>query len=150
MTDFEIRNAESVDALVRRINAHADSKAIKREFFSGLNRATKPIREDMKEAASDAAPSGYASAVAADFSARTSAKGGRFAGVTIWAKGKRRNLVGMNQSGQLRHPLFGNRRFWFSQSVRRGFFEEAFDDNRDEATRDAVRVMEDIARKVAD
>lgn len=148
MTDFEIRGSDDVDALVRRLNAHADAKAIKREMFSGLNRVTKPIREDMKDAAAKAAPSGYSSAVASDFSARTSAKGGRFAGVTIWAKGKRRNLVGMNRDGRLRHQLFGNRRFWFSQSVERGFFDKAFEENQGEATRAAVGVMEDIARKV--
>lgn len=148
MADFEIRGGEDVAALVKRINQHGDAKAIKREMFAGINRATKEVRADMKQAPAKVLPGAYGAAVSKDFTARTSAKGGAFAGVTIWTKAKNRDLLRMNRDGRLRHMLFGDRRFWWSQSVPREFLDDAFDASRPEVQRGVVNAMEDIARKI--
>lgn len=151
MADFEIRGADDVDALVRRISQHADAKAIKREMFQGLNRSTKDVRADMKDSIPRALPqrNGLAGTFQKTTRFRTSAKSGKYAGVTIWANNRGhdiRTLMGK----RLRHPVFGNRSKWVTQTagVNPTVFEKSFEDQKPDVTRDIKRVMEDIARKV--
>ena len=151
MADFEIRGADDVDALVKRIGSHADAKAIRKEMFAGLNRSTKEVRADMKDAIGSALPSrgGLAKSVQSSTRFSTSAKSGRNAGVTIWARSKGATASRANTAGMVRHPVFGGRR-WVTQTagVRKGFLDESFDKQKPEITRDIKRVMEDIGRKV--
>lgn len=151
MADFEIRGTDDVDALVRRISQHADAKAIKREMFQGLNRSTKDVRKDMKDAIPDALPTrgGLSAAVQKDTRLTTTAKSGKYAGVTVWAKSRKRDIRTL-MGKRLRHPVWGNRRLWVNQSagVNPGVFEKSFVDQKPDVTRDIKRVMEDIARKV--
>lgn len=154
MGDVELRGAEDVDALVRRIRLHADAKAIRRELYQGLNRATKPVREDMKASILPSLPSrgGLAALVYAKASITTSAKGGKWAGVSIKARGRKGggDIARMNRTGRLRHPVFGNRGAWVTQSagVNPGFLDDAFKNARPDVTRAVSRVLDEIARKV--
>ncbi len=151
MADFEVRGADDVDALVRRIRTHADAKAIRKELFAGLNRATKEVRADMKASIGPSLPSrgGLAALVMAKVSLRTTAKSGKYAGVSIVARHKDYDLRRLN-AGRLRHPVFGNRRVWVEQTagVEPGFLDEAFKKNQADVARSVTRVMEEIARKV--
>lgn len=152
MADVEIRGGEDVDALVRRIRTHGDAKAIRKELLAGLNRVTKGTREDMKASIPASLPSrgGLASLVHREANLRTSAKGGRYAGVTIFANRRGgRDLRRLNQ-GRLRHPVFGNRGVWVNQTagVEAGFLDEAFENDKPEITRGITRVLEDIARRI--
>lgn len=152
MSDFDVKGGDDVDALVRRIRTHADAKAIRRELFAGLNRATKSVREDMKASIAPSLPSrgGLATLVMAKASLTTGAKAGKWAGVSIKARHKSYDLRRLNQ-GRLRHPVFGNRRVWVQQTagVNPGFLDEAFKKNRDDVARSVSRVLDEIARKVA-
>jgi hypothetical protein len=151
MADFEIRGADDVDALVRRMRTHADAKAIRKEMYQGLNRSTKGVRADMKDAIPKALPRGGGLAGEVQSSTRfnTSAKSGRNAGVTIWARNRRRDLR-LLMGKRLRHPVFGNRRNWVTQTagVNPDVFGKAFEDQKHDVARDITRVMENIARKV--
>lgn len=151
MADFEIRGADDVDALVKRIRTHADSKAIRKEMFQGLNRSTKPVRADMRDAIPKALPQrgGLAREIQASTRFNTSAKSGKNAGVTIWARNRGhdiRTLIGK----RLRHPVWGNRRLWVNQSagVDPDVFGKTFEDQKPEVARDIQRVLGDIKRKV--
>ena len=152
MADFEIRGADDVDALVKRIGSHADAKAIRKEMFAGLNRSTKEVRADMKDAIPDGLPKRGGLAGTAQRATRfnTSAKSGRNAGVTIWARSKGATVARANRTGLIGHPAWGNRKAWVTQSagVRKGFLDETFEKQKPEITRDIKRVMEDIGRKV--
>lgn len=149
--DFEVRGADDVDALVRRIRTHADAKALRRELYAGLNRVTKGVRADMKANIGPSLPSrgGLAALVMAKVSLTTQAASGRNAGVRIRARHGDYDLKRLNQ-GRLRHPVFGNRGVWVQQTegVDPGFLDEAFDKNKPEIARGVRRVLEEIARKV--
>lgn len=151
MADLELRGADDVDALVRRIRTHADAKALRKELYAGLNRVTKPVREDMKASIGPSLPSrgGLAALVMAKASLTTSAVAGRNAGVRIKARHRSYDLKRLNE-GRLRHPVFGNRGVWVEQTegVNPGFLDEAFEKSKPEIARGVQRVLDDIARKV--
>lgn len=150
--DFEIRGAEDIDALVKRIASHADAKAIRREMYQGLNRESKDVRDAMKKAIPDALPrrGGLADLVQAGTRMTATAKSGKSAGVTIWAKSGKHDIR-MLRNGRLRHPVFGHRSTWVTQTA--GLDPEAFlgsfEKQAPEVKRAILRVLEDIARKVA-
>jgi hypothetical protein len=152
VSDIELRGADDVAALVRRIRTHADAKAIRKDLYSGLSRATKEVREDMKASIPPSLPSrgGLAAQIHRDAGTfRTSAKGGRWAGVSIFAKSKGHDLRRLNQ-GRLRHPVFGNRSVWVQQTagVIPGFLDEPFEKSKPEVARGIQQVLDEIARKV--
>lgn len=148
---LELRGTDDVDALVRRIRTHADAKALRKELYAGLNRVTKPVREDMKASIGPSLPSrgGLAALVMAKASLTTSAVAGRNAGVRIRARHKSYDLKRLNE-GRLRHPVFGNRGVWVEQTagVNPGFLDESFEKSKPEVARGVQRVLDDIARKV--
>lgn len=149
--DVTLRGSDDVDALVRRIRTHADAKAIRKELYAGLNRVTKPVREDMKASIGPSLPSrgGLAALVMAKASLTTSATSGRNAGVRIRARHKDYDLKRLNQ-GRLRHPVFGNRRVWVQQTagINPGFLDDSFEKQKPEIARGVLRVLDEIARKV--
>lgn len=151
MADLELRGADDVDALVRRIRMHADAKALRKELYAGLNRVTKPVREDMKASIGPSLPSrgGLAALVMAKASLTTSATSGRNAGVRIRARHKDYDLKRLNQ-GRLRHPVFGNRGVWVQQTagINPGFLDDSFEKQKPEIARGVLRVLDEIARKV--
>ena len=152
MPDVELRGADDVDALVRRIRTHADAKELRKELYAGLNRVTKGVREDMKASIGPSLPSrgGLAALVMAKASLTSTASTGRNAGVRIRARRRDGGDLKRLNEGRLRHPVFGNREAWVQQTagVDGGFLDEAFDKNKAEVARGVQRVMADIARKV--
>ena len=143
--------SDDVDNLVRAIRTHADAKAIRRELYSGLNRATKGVRGQMIDAITDALPQrgGLAEQMASKMRTNTSAKSGKYAGVSLWFKSSGydiRTLTG----NRLRHPVFGNRNVWVDQTtgVDSEAFTGEFDKQKPDIQRAIVNVLEDVARKV--
>ena len=143
--------SDDVENLVHAIRKHADAKAIKREMFRGLNHVGKEARLKMVDAIDDALPSrgGLSQMMKDTMRSRVSAKGGKYAGVSIWFQNKghdTRTLTGK----RLRHPVWGNRGVWVTQTagVDPEAFPAAFERLRPDMTRAVNRVMEDIARKV--
>ena len=152
MSDFEIRGADDVDALVKRIRSHADSKALRKELYAGLNRATKEVRGEMKEAIPAALPrrGGLAASVEGSTRFTASAKSGKNAGVTIWARNRKHDIRTLTGK-RLRHPVYGNRRRWVNQTegVEPAVFIGRFEDQKPHVQRVLKEVLESIARKVA-
>jgi hypothetical protein len=149
MTDeVEIRHLEDLVHVSRALRAAGtEGKGLRRELYSGLNRATKPVRAEMKAAIPGALPA--SGGLAADVQrttrfATTTRTGGSSVGVRIRARGKR-SIRRMNSTGTFRHPVFGNRSVWVTQSagVEKGFLDRPF-----EKARPVVRaeVMATIAR----
>lgn len=152
MADFEVRGAEDIDRLVRAIRAHADSKALRKELYSGLARVTKNVKGPMIEVIPAALPKrgGLAAEVKSSTRVRISPRAGRYAGVRMrFASSKHdiRTLVGK----RLRHPVYGNRERWVSQTagVSPTVFTFAFEHQKPAVRRAIIGVMNDVARKVA-
>ena len=150
MMEVTVKSAD-VDNLVRAIRTHADGKAIRRELFRGLNSVGKEAATKMKDVIDEALPSrgGLAAEMKATIKSRVSAKGGKYAGVSLWFNSKGhdvRTLTGR----RLRHPVFGNREAWVTQTagVDPRAFTREFDLQKPALARAVTRVLDDIARKV--
>lgn len=154
MPEVTLRGADDVDALVRRLRTHADAKALRKELYAGLNRVTKGVREDMKASIGPSLPSrgGLAALVMAKVSMTTTASTGKNAGVRIRVKGRKGggDIGRMSKTGVVRHPVYGNRGTWVSQTegVDKDFLDEPFMKSKPEVARGIQRVLADIARKV--
>lgn len=143
--------SEDIDNLDRAIRAHADSKALRKELYSGLNRATKPVRAQMKaniNAATTPTSGGLTRVMASSTRLTAYAKPGAWAAVGIKARG-RGSLAAMNARGTFRHPVHGGGP-WVTQSagVKKGLLDEPFQDSKPDVQKAIVAVLEDVARKV--
>jgi len=152
MGDFEVRGAEDIDRLVKALRTHADAKALRKELYAGLNRVSKDVRGEMKEAIPATLPQrgGLAAKVQATTRFTTSAKSGRNAGITIWARNKSHDIRTLTGK-RLRHPVWGNRDRWVNQTagVEPAVFMGAFDKQKRPVQFAILRVMNDIAKKIA-
>lgn len=152
MVDLDVRGADDIDALVKRIREHADSKALRKELFQGLNRATKEMRGELIEVIPAALPrrGGLADRVKARTTSRTSAKGGKWAGVSMRFAARGHDIRTLTGK-RLRHPVFGNRKVWVNQAegVEPSLFMAKFEDQKPHLQDAILRVMNDVARKVA-
>jgi hypothetical protein len=150
---LELRGADQVRALARDLRQAGD-RDLKRELYRGMQRAARPLIEDIKSKTGDYLPGEVAElARTARYATRTFASGR----VTIKAArkqprgGKKMDLAAIDR-GRLRHPVHGNRRVWVVQAVRAGWFTQSvagqgIDGVRDEMVKVVERVAEDLARK---
>lgn len=149
---MEIRGADDIDALVKAIRTHADAKALRKELYGGLNRITKGVRGELVEVIPAALPKrgGLAAEFQSRTTSRTSAKAGKYAGVSMRFSTKGHDIRTLTGK-RLRHPVFGHRDRWVDQTagVEPGVFMAKFEQQKPEIQRSILRVLEDVARKVA-
>lgn len=152
MPDIEVRGAEDIADLVKRIREHADAKALRKELFAGLNRATKDIRGELIEVIPASLPTrgGLADLVKSRVRSNTSAKAGKFAGVSMRFQAKGHDIRTLTGK-RLRHPVFGNRNAWVDQTagVEPSVFMAKFEEQTPVLQDAVMRVLNDIAQKVA-
>lgn len=142
-----VRGADDFADLAARIRRHADRKSLQKELYAGLNRATKDLREGMKQTLATELDAGDAAAVlSAQLGLQARGRGGREAGIRIITS-RKHDYRSLNE-GKLRHPVFGNRSVWVSQPVRPRLLEHRFEDEKPEIRRAIKRVMDEVARKV--
>lgn len=157
MADAEVTGLDDLVRVSKALKATGD-KGLRRELSAGLNRATKPTREDLNAAIPDTFPSGGGlagqMAKRARFSVSTRASE-RTTAVRLVARGKgRRTLQNATQHGQITHPVFGNRKVWVTQTsgVKAGLEETAFEKNKPTVKREVLgaiaRVRDQIYRSV--
>lgn len=152
MPDIEVRGAEDIDQLVKAIREHADAKALRKELYAGLNRATKNIRGELIEVIPAALPNrgGLADLMKAKARSRTTAKAGKWAGVSMRFESKGHDIRTLTGK-RLRHPVFGNRSRWVTQTagVEPSVFLAKFEEQTPRLQDAVLRVLNDIAQKVA-
>ena len=149
MIDPTVQGAEQfgdVAAQLKRLDG--DNRDLRRDLYRGLNRAVKPLIADTRESAERKLPrrGGLARRVAAaKMSSRR--RTGKNPGIAVVAKGMDQ-LRGMDQ-GTVRHPVYGNRNVWVTQSISPGWFSEPVRAGADEARTEISRVLDEIAREIA-
>jgi hypothetical protein len=152
MFDVTVRGAEDIDALVRAIRTHADAKALKKELYGGLARVSKEMRGELVEAIPAALPrrGGLAERVRATTTSRTTAKAGKYAGLSMRFSARGHDIRTLTGK-RLRHPVWGNRRVWVDQiaGVDPAVFMARFEQQKPEIQRALLAVLDDVARKVA-
>lgn len=137
-------DASEYKAFAQKLKA-AD-KSVARSLRKRLREAGKPLSEGVLEDGPDGLPS---SGGLADWLRQSKGT------VSITqarleiklARGGRHDLGAINR-GQLRHPLFGNRRVWFAQSVEAGTYDKAFEKHAEQALPEVERVLDDIMREI--
>lgn len=151
--DFTVTGARELETVGHRLKAAGKSGGgLRRELLRNIRRETKPVLTEIPDNAIDTLPEagGLSEQVAsAQYASRTRLTGNSV-GVQIRATGTpgARNLGRLNR-GQLRHPLFGDRGRWFSQSVRPGFFSAPIEKRKPRIQRGIKRAMDDTAAKIA-
>ena len=127
-------------AEVARNLRQAGDEELRRELLDGIQRAVEPIPQAIRGGMPGRLPNRYAATLDADLSIGVQTRTGvSTAGVSVVARtrrAQRRRLYRLDQ-GVLAHPLFGNRRHWFDQPVREGWFTQPAEDS-------APRVRQDI------
>lgn len=114
-----------------------DNAALNKRFRRSMGKAVAPMGKAVRAEIPPTMPKGYEGVLGGSLKLRTSVTG-RGVRVTAMAKGKGelRDLPALD-AGKLRHPLFGNRKRWYVQRIKPGFFTRP----ADAAMRDAVTAV---------
>lgn len=96
---------------------------LRRELAKGIREGAEPLKKEALDNIEPTLPSrgGIGAAVRADTKIVTQRRGGASSpGLRLKAQ-SRRNVRRMDR-GRLRHPLFGNRDWWYTQNIPEGWF----------------------------
>jgi hypothetical protein len=148
--EFVTITSPDVGALVRRIRANADSKAIRRDLNAGLKKVSTPVSHSMEATIPSALPrrGGLAALIRGATQVKVSTRGGS-PGVSLAYRASGhdiRLLVGK----RLWHPVYGNRAAGVTQTagVHPEVFSASFAAQKPRIQAEVVKVLNDIARKV--
>lgn len=150
VADITIRGANKLAILARALRETGD-KELQREFYAGLNRKVKTLRQDVKDPRSigEFLPQRYARALARDLKVTARRRtGGQWPALYLLGQAKNRDVASLNR-GRLRHPLYGNRRRWYDQRVRRGWWDIPLVRDAPEVRRELERTLDELAKKIA-
>lgn len=124
------------------------------QMAAGMRVEIRKVQPEVKVEAGATLPQrgGYARVMAAAVKAATSVRqaGNRIsASADVSAKGRRedRDVATVNRGG-LRHPLYGNRRHWFTTRVRPGFVTRVIDRTRDRIVDVVKDARDDAANRI--
>lgn len=145
------KDIAAVGAAVRKLG---DGRTIVNEMTIEIRQAVPPIRKAIRDSALASLPSaGGLNRWVAKAGVRASVnRGPRTAGVNLVAgrnsARRRSDLKALDRSGRLRHPLFGNRGYWFTQRVKPGWFSEPAAAQADDFRDVVTKAVNAAARKV--
>ena len=150
VADFSVEGTNHLNALGAAFKAAGDEgKGLKRELLKEIRDETKPASEDVRRSAESLLPrrGGLAARVAGSRFSTSTRFGANTAGVRIVGKSGY-NISRMN-AGTLRHPVFGNRSAWVTQSVRPHWFDQPIERAADHGLRDAVvRAISSMSERI--
>lgn len=143
--DLEVRGAEQLDALAKALRHLAD-KDLQRELYRGLNRATKPVKDDIRKSARSTLPrrGGLAERVA-KAKLSTKRRTGRAAGIRI--VGTSGYDIDAMDRGRLRHPVHGGPA-WVEQRITDGWWTKPLEDSAPRVRKELLKVLDDLAKRV--
>lgn len=150
--DLRIEGADKLGALSDALRRYGTT-GLERDLFDGISRTVKPLADAVKKSLKGYMPDRYAEEVAATLVERAVRLAGSTPGVRLSAsaknsRGKQRDLAKLNQ-GILRHPLYGDRDWWYSQDIKKGFWDEPLQEETAVVRAELVDVLDGIAKKLA-
>lgn len=145
----KVEGANKFTELARRLKTYGDGKTLRAEFYKGINRAAKPLKDDVRKAARERLPhrGGLAQRVASSRITVTRRMTGNAAGVSI--KGTNGYDIGSIDRGRVRHLVYGHKP-WVNQMVKSGFWTDPLEAGAPAVREELEKVMEDVANKIAD
>lgn len=147
--ELRIEGADKIAEVSRRLKETGD-KELRREMARGINRATKPLKIAARAAVLAEYPKrgGLNEFVAKSrFTTRTRG-GGKNPGVRIVVNKAGHDIRALDR-GRLRHPLYGNRRFWYTQQIKPEIISGALRAGAELVRRQLAEVLDDIAKRIA-
>lgn len=150
--DVEVRGSQDLAALARALK-EAGRNDLRKELLANIRNAGKPVLDDAKATALAELPSrgGLADLVAGSKFAVRSSLSGKSARVTLQAINSKA-LVRTTDAGSVRHPVWGNRGTWVTQSVKSGWFSDTAAESaprfRDAISEAMARVAAQVERSV--
>ena len=132
---FSIKAVRGDMARVEKALHNAATKEMRTNLRKIMAEETKPTRTKIKKSALDTLPArGGAAKRFAKLPTQNTDFREKSAGVKIVLKRKGSDLQSLDK-GRLRHPLFGNRKHWYEQSVAAGFFTKPIEEDADDLKR---------------
>jgi len=151
VAELRIVGADKFGVLAKTLRQLGD-KDLQRELYRGINRSVKPLTEEVKKGTQNYLPRRYAFELAKSLKVRARRRAGkdpsiRLVGTAKTPRGKQRDLASLNR-GRLRHPLYGNRRYWYDQKVSPNWWDEPLFEGVEQVREELVQVLDDIWAKV--
>lgn len=144
MTEMAIEGGEKLAKLARQLKETGD-KGLQRELRKQLRTAAAPVIREAQQAAEQSLPhrGGLNAFVGAGQVRVQTSMSGRNARVRL----RPRRGAGAER-GRLRHPVFGNRDRWVTQTVKPGWFTATLEEHAPEVRQQLVQVIDDVARQL--
>jgi hypothetical protein len=134
---------DAMKALQRKLK-QVDRADLRRELNRGLRDGAKPLVQHARDAARDNLPhaGGLNERVASRPTTISIAQGG----VRVRVKGV--DAASTNR-GRLRHPVYGNREVWVTQTIQPGWFTDRMRQKAPGVRPDLIKAMDRVAQKIA-
>jgi len=150
---FSIKQVKGDLNKVSKALKAAATKEMRTALRKIMAEETKPTRKKIKQSAIDNLPStGKLNKWTASMPSQNTDFREKSAGVRIRMSKKGHDIAALNR-GRLRHPLFGNRKHWYTQTIAEGFFtkpiEEDEADLKQRIQAAVEKYMNDLERKVS-
>ena len=126
--------------------------AVQRELYAAVQRSGRRVVDAAKEGAQVLPRGGGLAARVAGANYRVQLKGGRNPGVRVTAterSGKPVDLNSIDRTGWVRHPLYGNRRHWYTTATTPGWFTRAAETATDGARAEIEEAVDRIEREIS-
>lgn len=151
VVELRIEGADKFGALAKRLKQAGD-KDLRKELYRGITRAVKPLTKDVKDSTTKFLPKRYALELAKSLRVRSRRRAGNnpaiyLVGSAKTPRGKDRDLASLNR-GRLRHPLYGNRGYWFDQDVDPNWWDDPLLEGADAVREEIVNVIDDIGARL--
>lgn len=109
-----------------------------------LTIALKPVKAELRQSARDTLPHGLGATVASSRINTRTVLSGKAAGMRL-VMTSQHDIAAMDR-GRLRHPLYGNRNFWYSQEIKPGWWTDVADKVKPAAVIAAKQALDEVAR----
>lgn len=150
--DLRIEGADKLGALSDALRRYGTTE-LEKDLYEAITKSVVPLVGAVKESLKEYLPDRYAEAVATTLVERAVRLAGSNPGVRLSAsaktpRGSQRDLAKLNR-GLLRHPLYGNRNWWYQQDVKKGFWDEPLQDETETVRAEIVKALDRIAKELA-
>jgi hypothetical protein len=145
--DMKLEGAEKLRAVARELKRIGDTD-LRKALTKAIRDATKPTKAAIKASALANLPKrgGLAVLIANSRITNKIKTGARTAGVTITAVNAH-EIKSMDR-GILRHPVFGDRHVWKTQTIAPGWFSKPIEENGPEVQKQVGKAVDDIAHSL--
>lgn len=136
-------------AIARQLEEKGNSRAIKRRLAKGIRDGAEPITREQRESLAAGLPKRGGAAVEISTESRLSTRTSYAAAtVTITDSWPGHSMRAIN-AGSLRHPLFGDRRYWFDTTIIAGLLSDPVYRNKTAVVLAIVAEMDRLAEEIA-